>query len=272
MKIGIVGLGLIGGSLLKAIKKNTNYLCYGYNRTEQTLMQAQSLLDGRLELSNIKDMDILFLCIAPKAAIEFVEENIHLFSRDCIIIDVCGVKKYMVDSLEKICLEKGVIFLGGHPMAGREVNGFINSSAEMFVGASFILTPTESNYKVVAKIEKLILDIGFAIVVKVSPEEHDAIIAYTSQLAHIVSNAYVKSPTLKHSKGLSAGSFEDLTRVARLDSKMWTELFMLNKKNLLLELDVLLASLNEYRQALQAEDEGMLISLLEKGNQLKINS
>ncbi len=273
MKIGIVGLGLIGGSILKAIKARTNHLCYGYNRSKNTLIQAQAFLDGVLDTITIQDMDVIFLCVAPTVAVNYLKDNIDYIKRGTIVIDVCGVKEYIIKSVEDLCLEKGINFIGGHPMAGKEVSGFDNSSAEMFDNANFIITPTKkSNQNAILIVEELLLSIGFANVIKATSQKHDKIIAYTSQLAHLVSNAYIKSPTLAYYRGFSGGSFEDLTRVARLDSKIWTELFLLNKENLLYELDILLSNLLAYKDALNDNDEERLSKLLEQGNQLKINS
>lgn len=273
MNIAIIGLGLIGGSILKATKKRTEHLCYGYNRTKTVLEQAKPYLDGYVDQSNMKDMDVVFICLTPCVAVDYVINNANHFKKGSIIVDICGVKEYVVNNLEKLLCEKGINFIGGHPMAGKEVSGFNNSSAELFNEASFIITPTSKSDKhAVEVLEQLILDMGFKRITKALPAEHDRIIAYTSQLAHIASNAYIKSPTLLKHKGFSAGSFQDLTRVARLDSKMWTELFLLNREPLLKELDILIDNLNSYKKALVDLDKEKLQILLEEGNQLKINS
>ncbi|MDD4316399.1 MAG: prephenate dehydrogenase, partial [Clostridia bacterium] len=213
MKIGIVGLGLMGGSILKAIKARTSHECWAYNRTKSVLDAAALYLDGVLDTNTIKDVDIVFVCLMPKATIDFVFKNAENFKKGCIVTDICGVKKHIVENLEKPLQSIGVHFVGAHPMAGKEVGGFCNSSEDLFANASYILTPTaRTDKKAVETLEKLAFEIGFKSVVKASPEEHDEIIAYTSQLAHIVSNAYVKSPKLSRHAGFSAGSFQDLTR------------------------------------------------------------
>lgn len=273
MKIAIVGLGLIGGSLLKAISKKTKYQCYGYNRTQTVLKQAQPYLHGHLQQENIKEMDIIFVCLTPCVAMDWIIDNQNNFKKGCIVADICGIKEYLVQNMEEVLQPKGVHFIGCHPMAGKEVGGFINSDENLFSGASYIITPTnETNKEAMQVIEELALEIGFGKVAKASPSEHDKIIAYTSQLAHIVSNAYVKSPSLQKLDGFTAGSFQDLTRVARLDSKMWTELFLLNKDNLLFEIDTIINSLKEYQTVIKDLDKEKLQILLEQGNQLKIDS
>lgn len=273
MKIGIIGLGLIGGSLLKAIKENTAYSCYGYNRTASVLKDAAPYLDGALTPERLPSMDIVFVCLTPRAAVDYVLGHADGFKPGAVVADICGVKKYVVDRLEGPLKERGVHFVGCHPMAGKEVGGFKNSSAELFKGASFIITPTAaSDPNAVELLSKLALELGFEAAAYASPEEHDGIIAYTSQLAHVVSSAFIKSPRLNRHTGFSAGSFQDLTRVARLDANMWTELFMLNRECLLVELDRLVGDLNKYRAALGGSDAPALRALLEEGNELKLKT
>lgn len=273
MKIGIAGLGLIGGSILKSIRKSTLHACFGYNRTQKVLDEARSYLDGVLDEKTMSDMDIVFVCYTPQATIDYILRNLHNFKRGAIIADICGIKQFVVNSLEAPLKEKGVHFVGCHPMAGKEVSGFGNSSAELFMGASFIITPTEkTDGNAVEEIKKLALTIGFSSVTLSSPKQHDEIISFTSQLAHIVSNAYIKSPRLKDFRGFSAGSFQDLTRVARLDSAMWAEIFLLNKKPLIAELDRVINDLEKYKDALQDGDNKKLQELLEEGNALKLST
>lgn len=271
MKIGIAGLGLMGGSMLKSLKKRTSHKCYGFNRTKEVLEKAKPYLDGVLTEQNLKDMDILFICMSPSAAANYARQKAPFLGKGQIICDICGVKEYVVKVMESIITPSGAHFVGCHPMAGKEVSGFDNADARLFEGASFIITPTQNTpLEAVEKVSQLALEMGFAQAVKAAPQEHDQIIAYTSQLAHIVSNAYAKSPTLKKRAGFSAGSFEDLTRVARLDSKMWTELFLLNKDNLLTEIDLLIRNLKEYGKALKELDKATLTELLEVGNKKKL--
>lgn len=273
MKIGIVGMGLIGGSILKALKARTSHKCYAQNRTQSTLEKAKPYMDGILIDGNIADMDIVFVCLTPQPTIDYVLKNKNKFKKGSIVIDICGVKQHIIKNLEQDLLECGVFFIGGHPMAGKEVAGFDNSTKDLFDTASFILTPTERiPIALLEKVEQLVLEMGCEMVVKTDGKTHDDIIAYTSQLAHIVSNAYVKSPNLQRHSGFSAGSFQDLTRVARLDSKMWKDLFLINKKPLVIELDNIIKNLNIYKTALESEDGELLENLLDEGNRLKLDS
>lgn len=263
----------MGGSILKALKAKTSHLCYAYNRTKTVLDKARPFMDGELCEENLEDMDLVFVCLTPKATIGYVLRNKNNFKKGSIVVDICGVKEYVTKSLEGELLDSGVFFIGGHPMAGKEVAGFDNSTKDLFSTASFILTPTENTpIELVGKVEKIAIEMGFERVVKTSGETHDEIIAFTSQLAHIVSNAYVKSPNLKRHSGFSAGSFQDLTRVARLDSKMWTELFLINRKPLLKELDNIIKNLTAYEIALTNANGEILEKLLEEGNKLKMES
>ncbi|HHU42985.1 MAG: prephenate dehydrogenase [Bacillota bacterium] len=273
MNIGIAGLGLMGGSMLKAIKKSTSHRCFGYNRTHAVLKKAEKYLDGVLCQKTLKDMDLVIVCLNPQLTVDYILNNLDGFKKDAIIIDVCGVKRFVVEKLDERLYEKSLKFVPCHPMAGKEVGGYKNSSSALFKGASFIITPTQfTDIKAVELMEELARTIGFSKVVKASPEEHDSIIAYTSQLAHVVSNAYAKSPNISKHQGFSAGSFQDLTRVARLDSRMWAELLKLNKDNILAELELIIHHLEKYKKAMIENDFERLQALLEKGNIMKINS
>ena len=210
------------------------------------------------------------ICLYPEAICEFVKANADKFKKGSIVIDTCGVKKAIVDWCTPILEEKGVLFVGTHPMAGREFSGFDYSTDTLFDGASFIVTPTENTPQIaVDLLSTLAGSIGFGKVVEATPEKHDQVIAYTSQLAHVVSNAYVKSPSVLDFNGFSAGSFMDLTRVAKLNEHMWTSLFMCNKEALLNELDQIIGSITEYRDAIRSGDYDTLRGLLRDGRILK---
>ena len=186
-------------------------------------------------------------------------------------MDTCGIKQKVVEAIEPLFSSTGVSYVGTHPMAGREFSGFDYALADLYQGASFIITPTEQTDKSAIQTVAGLADcLGFGRIVQATPQEHDRIIAYTSQLAHVVSSAYVKSPTLKAESGFSAGSFKDLTRVAKLNPEMWTSLFLDNRTALLTELDALLDHLREYRTALEQQDSQKLFELLEDGNERKI--
>ncbi|WP_295154365.1 prephenate dehydrogenase [uncultured Ruminococcus sp.] len=272
MKIGIVGLGLIGGSLAKAIKKNTEHSCYALDIDRAAIAGAiaQEAIDGEITANDLGGCDVVMICLHPAQTIKFINENKSLFKKGGIVIDTCGVKGAIVEAVEKPLADEGVLFIGCHPMAGREFSGFAYSVDNLFERASFIMTPSDlTPVKAVREVSQLAYEIGFAKVVTATKEEHDRIIAFTSQLAHVVSSAYVKSPSLLKQSGFSAGSFKDLTRVAKLNENMWTELFLMNKKPLVDEIDCIIARLTEYRDAIAEEDTETLRELLKAGRELK---
>ncbi len=275
MKILVVGMGLIGGSFCKAIKKYTAHHMIGMDSDEATIDMAIAMesVDEIIPVDRphlMKRADLVIVALPPHKIVDFVLENRENFSQNAIVTDVCGVKKYIVDRLEGPLAEAGISFIGSHPMAGTEFYGFSFSLADMFVNASYLITPTErSNREHVDILRKLAYDIGFKTVIESSPERHDESIAYTSQLAHVVSNSYIKSPTLPKEKGFSAGSFLDMTRVARLDENIWCDLFLLNRDNLLNEIDALMKHIGQHKEALEAGDREKIRELLKKGRILK---
>ena len=272
MKICIVGLGLIGGSLAKAIKKNTHESCFGIDIDRGTIAGAlaQEAIDGEMAIDDLAGCDVVIVGLHPEATIKFITENAGKFKKGGIFLDTCGVKGEIVRAVEGVCIENGVNFLGCHPMAGREFSGFAYSVDNLFEKASFIMTPTDRTpMRVVQDISRLAYNIGFAKVVVSNVEEHDSVIAFTSQLAHVVSSSYVKSPSLLKQAGFSAGSFKDLTRVAKLNEDMWTELFLMNRGPLVDEIEHIIARLTEYRDAIANNDAQKLHDLLKEGRELK---
>ena len=273
MKITAIGLGLIGGSLCKAIKKHTNHIVYGIDINKETISMAlsQGAIDDVTDDLGIADLTILSLY--PTDTIDYILANSKKFKKGSIVIDTSGVKREIVDKVTPILDENGVTFIGTHPMAGREFSGFEYSQDNLFDNASFIVTT--SKYVSESKLN-LIVDFGYAIhfkkVIITTPEEHDRIIAFTSQLAHVVSNAYIKSPTHQEQLGFSAGSFQDLTRVAKLNETMWTPLFILNKDPLCFEIQYIIDRLSEYKNAIENEDYDTLKALLHDGRVLKENT
>jgi prephenate dehydrogenase len=275
MKIAVVGLGLIGGSLAKAVKKHTDFTVFGIDISDATVTAAlaQEAIDNTVEPQNLSSCDLVIVALHPAETIDFILENKANFKKGGTVIDCCGVKESIVNAVEKPLADCGVNFLGCHPMAGREFSGFSYSLDNLFEKASFIITPTEnSKMQVVKEISSFAYRIGFAKCVISNPKEHDEIIAFTSQLAHVVSSAYIKSPTLEKQSGFSAGSFKDLTRVAKLNADMWTTLFMMNKDALVKELDYILKSLGDYRECIAAGDAETLHKLLQEGTELKEKS
>lgn len=275
MKIAVIGLGLIGGSMAKAIKAKTSHEVYGIDLDAETMLFArlQGAIDGTLEGDTVKDCDIILLGVRPNAAVNWVLNNACNISENAILVDLCGVKRTVCERIAPIAHEKGFAFVGGHPMAGKERGGFVNSCDDLFDGASMILTPDESNdARTLEALKNFFTDIGFGTVTFSNPDEHDKIIAYTSQLAHIASSAYIKSPEAQRRRGFSAGSFRDMTRVARLDEDMWTELFMDNCDYLTGELEILIGNLSDYLDALKAKDAEKLRALLKDGKEKKASA
>ncbi len=272
MKIGIIGLGLIGGSMAKAIRLNTEHYVLGMDIDKSIVTKAKIIeaINEELTEENIGECDMLILALYPDATVETVKKYAHLIKKGAYVIDCGGVKEKVCDNIPEIARENGFIFVGGHPMAGIEKIGFKYSNAEIFAEASMILTPDDSvKIEDLAHIKIFFLSIGFGKITVKTAKDHDRVIAYTSQLAHVLSNAYVKSKTAQEHKGLSAGSFKDLTRVAYLNETMWTELFLENKKNLITEISGLIDSLSEYKAALENNDADGLKELLKKGRELK---
>jgi prephenate dehydrogenase len=266
-RILVVGLGLLGGSFCKALKEKTDARIFGMDIDKKTQALAEN--GGVIEKTtqeDIKNSDLTIVALHPGQTKEYILKYAELFKKGSIVIDICGVKKEIVESVENVLEKNGVSFLGTHPMAGREFSGYEYSLANLFEGTSFIITPTaKTSEKTVGIVKELACKIGFKTIVKTTPEKHDEIIAFTSQLAHVVSNAYIKSPTSKLEKGFSAGSFLDLTRVAKLNENMWSELFMFNKSPLIFELETIIEHLVEYKNAIENDDKEALTKLLKDG-------
>ncbi len=272
MKIGVIGLGLIGGSMAKAIRLNTDHYVLGMDIDKSIVTKAKIIeaINEELTVENIGLCDIIILALYPDATVETVKKYAHLIKKGAYLIDCGGVKEKVCNNIPQIAKEHGFVFVGGHPMAGIEKIGFKYSNADIFTQASMILTPDDSvKIEDLANIKIFFLSIGFGKITVKSAKDHDRIIAYTSQLAHILSNAYIKSETAKEHKGLSAGSFKDLTRVAYLNETMWTELFLENKENLITEIDGLIDNLSKYKTSLQNNDADELKELLKNGRILK---
>lgn len=272
MKVGIIGLGLMGGSLAKAISFGTEHTVWGTNRSPEAVQKA--LFVGAIEKELTKEdlpfCDLVIVSLYPQASIDYIIDNAHLFKKGAIVMDISGVKRYVCDALYDTAKQNGFVFIGAHPMAGLHLSGFEHSTAKIFNNSSMILTPYEDTPdECVNVIKELFLKIGFTNIQMSTPDEHDKIIAFTSQLAHVVSNAYVKSPNAMVHKGFSAGSYKDLTRVAYLNEHMWSELFLENRDNLINEIDAIVDNLVQYREAMAMGDREKLTSLLRDGRILK---
>lgn len=273
MKIGIIGLGLIGGSLGRQIIKNTSHTVYGYDISEDAMLKAQMLnaYHERLDTeADVIDLDILIVALCPEATIKTIRELAPRMKKGGIIIDTCGTKRKVVAAMSELeDMYPDVGFVGVHPMAGREFSGISHSTATLFEHAYIILTPIRTDLESEEKVRAFFLETGCEGITVASAATHDKIIAYTSQLAHVVSSAYIRNPLSETYLGFSAGSFRDMTRVAKLNPDMWTELFTENKDNLIACIDDLRNRLGEYRDALAGGDDVKLKAILEEGTRMK---
>lgn len=268
----IVGLGLMGGSIAKAIKARTDCRVLGWNRTKETAEKAKAdgVIDAVATPALYKEVDLVIIGLYPNASITWIKENMQHFKKGCIVVDMVGVKRYMIDALEEETEKNGIHFVGGHPMAGREFSGFDYAVATLFDGASMIFVPTKSsNEEVLIKLEQFFASLGFGQTVRCTAEQHDRMIAFTSQLAHVVSSSYIKSPEAEKHNGYSAGSYRDLTRVAKLNEDMWSELFLCNKEPLVDEIDEIILHLKEYRDTIASGNREKLTALLRDGRERK---
>ena len=271
MTVGILGLGLIGGSLARAYKL-AGHTVYVKNRDQQMFSCAMlsGAVDGKLDETTIPNCDLLLLAIYPDGSASWLEENAPLISKDALVIDCCGIKEQVCARCFPVAERYGFTFVGGHPMAGSQFSGFKYSRASLFQGAPMVLVPpVYDDMALLQRVKDALEPCGFGFFSVTTARDHDRMIAFTSQMPHILSNAFIKSPTALEHKGFSAGSYRDLTRVAWLNPGMWTELFLENRDNLLFELDQYINSLTQYRQALADGDEQRLYTLLDEGKKRK---
>ncbi|MBE6680119.1 MAG: prephenate dehydrogenase [Ruminococcaceae bacterium] len=275
MNIFITGLGLIGGSLAKAISIRTNHTVFGADKNEDTIKKAIEC--GAIHKSGTADdlaiADIVIVALYPAATVRFIKENLAVFKKDAIIVDTCGVKNEVFDGLRDLLKDKCVNFIGGHPMAGIERSGFDYSFESLFDGASMILCPEIcKDDTAVQTLSGFFTSLGFGKITISTADHHDKVIAFTSQLAHVVSSAYVHGKYATEHKGFSAGSFKDMTRVARLNADMWTELFFENRENLSVACGELIENLEKFKTALDTLNREKMHALLTNGNERKIQS
>ena len=271
MTVGIVGLGLIGGSFAKAYKE-AGHRVLAWNRSRSVLDFALMAgdADAALTADNISDCDLVLLCIYPQAAIDWLTVMAPHVGNKPVVIDCCGTKRVVCAACFKLAEEYGFTYLGGHPMAGTHNSGLKYARANLYHGAPMVIVPPVfDDIELLDRVKPLLAPAGFGRFSATTAEKHDAMIAFTSQMAHVVSNAYVKSPTAASHKGFSAGSYKDLTRVAWLNAPMWAELFMENKDYLLDELNILIDNLKAYKSAMENDDQEELTRLLEDGKRRK---
>ena len=277
MTIGIVGLGLIGGSMAKAYREYSNvsglnFQIYAYNRSEATLNEAiaDGTVTARLDESTVSLCDLILVGLYPESSIEYIKQISPYIRKDAYVIDLCGTKELICNACFALAEEYGYTFVGGHPMAGTHQSGYKYSRSNMFYGAPMVFVPKDlGDIPLRVKLTQMLSPAGFGMYSFTTAIEHDRMIAFTSQLAHVVSNAYVKSPTAQNHKGFSAGSYKDMTRVAWLNPKMWTELFLDNGDYLVNELDALISNLNDYKQAIEQKNAEKLHQLLLEGKMRK---
>lgn len=271
MTVGIVGLGLIGGSLARAYH-DAGHRVLGFDRDASTVQFAllAGAVDEPLTEKNIGQCALLLLAVYPQAAADYLERMGGKLSPEAVVVDCCGIKREICEAGFRLADKYGWLFVGGHPMAGTHFSGFKYSRADLFRGAPMVLVPPVfDDIRLLARVKALLAAPGFGSFSVTTAEAHDRMIAFTSQLAHVVSNAYIKSPEAGAHKGFSAGSYKDLTRVAWLNAPMWTELFLDNRDNLLRELGTLIANLKVYRDALAQNDAEALCAALEEGKRRK---
>ena len=271
MRVGILGLGLIGGSLARAYAK-AGHRVFAQDQDASILEFAQlaGAVEAPLNQETIPQCDLILLAIYTGGCIAWLEENAGKISPEALVMDCCGVKKEICDFAFPVAEKYGFIFIGGHPMAGSHQSGFKYSRSNLFQGAPMVLVPPRfDDARLLERAVEALAPCHFGKFSVTTGEKHDEMIAFTSQMPHIVSNAYIKSPTAAAHKGFSAGSYKDLTRVAWLNPGMWAELFLANKENILKELDVYIHSLCQYRDAIVREDEAQLVQLLEDGRRRK---
>ena len=267
MTVGICGLGLIGGSMAKAYK-DAGHTVLGFDANQATLgyCSLANITDEVLDEHTIGECDLIFIALYPIAAVKYLESIAHLISKSTTVIDLCGTKAKICECGFALADKYGFTFIGGHPMAGTQYSGIKYSKASLFKNAPMVLVPPKyDDIALLDKIKALLAPAGFGKFSVTTAQKHDQMIAFTSQLAHLVSNAYVKTPTAQNHKGFSAGSYKDMTRVAWLNENMWTELFLQNSEPLLFELDHIISSLGEYRAAIADSDADKLRSLLRDG-------
>lgn len=266
MKIAIIGLGLIGGSIARRLRGFKNCTIAAYNRTAETILLAKqdgAIDEGSSDPSEVIDgADLIILCLYPQLNVDIIRDNLPRIKKGAVITDVSGVKGFMVEELKKL-LPEDVDFVGAHPMAGREVGGYKSSTDTLFNNASFLITPTKDNKpENIALVRELAEYIGCKHVVTTTPEEHDAIIAYTSQLMHVVAVALCDNPMIERSTFFSAGSLRDCTRVAKINEVMWSELFVENKTELVKRIREMEASLEKMAVATENGDREELEKIM----------
>lgn len=271
MKIVIAGLGIIGGSYAKAIKKYTDHRVIGINRSEKPLLLALQCgaIDAIGTAKDLETADMLILGMYPQATVEFIEKYGKYINKQCIVCDTSGIKSEICPEMVELSQRFGFTFVGTHPMAGKETNGFVSADEDLFKNASCIIVPCGAPKSAINTVTNFVFSIGFTQAPVTTPQEHDRMIAFTSQVPHVLACAYVLSPQCKKHNGFSAGSYRDVSRVAKINAELWTELFLENKKPLVDELDELINNLTELRNSIDQSDDKKLFAQLKAGRKIK---
>lgn len=271
MNVGILGLGLIGGSMARAYAKAGHTVCAAEkDNSIFDFAQLSGAVSAQLNKESVGLCELIILSVYSDASATWLENNAEYISKDTLVIDCCGIKVDICRRCFPLAEQYGFTFVGGHPMAGSHYSGFKYSRSNLFQGAPMVIVPPRyDDPELLQRVKDLLSPCGFKTFTVTTAEEHDKIIAFTSQMPHIVSNAFIKSPTAIEHKGVSAGSYKDLTRVAWLNPQMWAELFLSNRENVLMELDYLIDSLMQYKDAITNSDENTLIQLLDDGKKRK---
>lgn len=271
MNVGILGLGLIGGSLARAYAKaGHTVFCCDKDESILDFAMLSGVVHGRLAEQTITECDLILLAIFAQGSAAWLEKNAQYIPKDSLVIDCCGIKEEICSRCFSLAEKYGFTFIGGHPMAGSHNSGFKYSRSNLFQGAPMVLVPPKfDDPELLQRAEEALSPCGFKSFSITTAQAHDEMIAFTSQMPHIISNAFIKSPTATAHKGFSAGSYKDLSRVAWLNPNMWAELFLSNKENVLKELRYYIESLQAYEKAIDNNNEQALIALLDEGRKRK---
>lgn len=264
MKITIIGLGLIGGSIAKSLKRSGEHYITAMDNNDTVLLDAVSMgvIDNKACVYDLEDSDIIYLCLYPEAAVNFIKENKKRIGKNTIVTDVCGIKSEIYPKLKSLAEENGFIYIGSHPMAGKEQSGFYASDSGLFIGASYIIVDDTENTEARNKLSKIALSMGFGSVVYSDSLKHDMEIAYTSQLPHVLACSYVLSPMCENHHGFSAGSYRDVSRVADINAELWSELFISNSEVLANEIDTLINNMENIKVLIKEKNSEKLTAIL----------
>lgn len=271
MTVGVAGLGLIGGSIVKAYHA-AGHRVYAWNRSRSTLDFAliSGEVDAELNESNVAECDLIVVCLYPNASIEWIKNMAPYFGSKPLVMDACGTKRDICEACFKLAEENGFTFVGGHPMGGTKDSGYKYSRADMFKGVPMVVVPPRfDDIELFARVKELLEPLGIGRYSITTAEDHDQMIAFTSQLSHLVASSYIKSPAAERQGGFSGGTYKDMTRVAYLNAPMWAEIFISNKDCLIAELDSLIDNLSKYRKAINEENLEELTALLAEGSKRK---